>query len=91
MNREILLAQRDDLLSKSSLLARRPPGENRRGEEIALGLITKLVDEDAKTPRSVAEASGHFSGGETIDEEGAQRLVLPMRRVGRHREPAREC
>ena len=57
-------------------------------EEVAFGLIAKLMDEDAKAPGRVAEASGHFGRGETVDEEGPEGFVLPMGGVGGLQEPA---
>jgi hypothetical protein len=41
-----------------------------------------LVDEDAEAPRDVTEAASHLDAGETVDEEGAEGLVLAMGGVG---------
>ena len=61
MDREVLLAQGDYLLPQPFLLAGWPPLACRWCEEIAVGLVAELVDEDAEAPRRVAKASGDLS------------------------------
>ena len=41
-----------------------------------------MMDKDPKASRGVSEALGDFGPGETIDEEGAQGLVLAVSRIG---------
>ena len=57
-------------------------------EEIAVGLVAELVDEDAETSRRVAEASGRLGRWEAVDEEGPEGLVLSMGGVGGLQEAA---
>jgi hypothetical protein len=85
---EVLLAEGDDLLPQPVLLARRPALVWSEDKEVAVGLVAELVDEDAEAPRRVAEASGGLGGGEALDEEGAERLVLSMGGVGGLQEAA---
>ena len=51
-------------------------------EEVASGTLAELVDEDAEAPRGVTEAASHLNAVETVDEEGAEGLVLAMGGVG---------
>jgi hypothetical protein len=53
--------------------------------------IAKLVNEDAKTPGGVAEASGRYGGGDPLDEEGPEGFILPVGGVGGFQEPAGQC
>ena len=59
---EVLLAQGDDLLSQPLLLAWRSAPMCGGDEEVAVGLIAELVDEDAEAPRRIAEAGGRLGG-----------------------------
>jgi hypothetical protein len=50
--------------------------------------MTELVAEDAEGPRRVAEAASDLVGGESLDEVGAEGLVLSLeRRFGGQEEP----
>ena len=60
-------------------------------EEVALGLVAELMDEDPEAPRRVAEPSGRLGRWEAVDEEGPQGFVLPMGGVGGLQEPAGQC
>jgi hypothetical protein len=42
------------------------------------GIMPKLVAEDAKGIRGVAETTGDFMGGLALDEKGTQGFVLPV-------------
>ncbi len=54
--------------------ALRPFG--RRQEEGAVRVLAELAGQDAETARGIAEAAGSLLGGEAVDEEGTQGLVL---------------
>lgn len=41
-----------------------------------------MVNQDAETALGVAKAAGRLFGGEFVDEEGAQSLVLAVGSVG---------
>jgi hypothetical protein len=43
-----------------------------------LGIMPKLMAEDAKGARGVAETAGDLLGGLAIDEKGPQRFVLSV-------------
>ena len=88
VDREILFPQRDDPFPKPFLLAWRPTRACGRDEEVARGLMAKLMNKDAKASGRVPEASGRFGRGNTVDEEGPQGFVLPMGGVGWLQEPA---
>ena len=79
---EVLLSQGDDAVTEGVALGcgMRPLG--RCEEEVASGTLAELVDEDAEAPRGVTEAASHLDAGETVDEEGAEGLVLAMGGVG---------
>ena len=88
---EVLLPERDDLIAKPFLLARRSALASGRDEELTSGLIAELMDEDPKAPRCIAEPQGSFGRWDTIDEEGPQGLVLSVGGVGGFQEPTRQC
>jgi hypothetical protein len=88
---EILFPQGDDPIPKSFLLARWPTLACGREEEVRLGVMAKLMDQDPKTSGCVAEPGGCLGGGETVDEEGPQGFVLPMGGVGGLQEAACQC
>jgi hypothetical protein len=79
---EVLLPECDDLFPKPFLLARRSAFASGGDEEVSLELIAELMDEDAKTARCIAEPPGRFGGGDTLDEEGPEGLVLSVSGVG---------
>ena len=43
------------------------------------GIVPELVTEDPEGPGGVAEAVRHDVGGGALDEEAAQRFVLPVK------------
>lgn len=49
------------------------------------------MDEDAEAARRIAETAGGLGGGEALDEEGTQGLVLAMSGVGWLQEEAGQC
>jgi hypothetical protein len=85
---EVLLPQRDDLFLQSILVAKGATDSYGPDEEVAFGLIAKLMHQDAKATRRVTEPSGHFGGWNTFDEEGSEGFVLPMGGVGGLQEAA---
>src|SRR5437764_15193564 len=51
----------------------------RRGQEKGpRGILSELVNQDTKTPCRIAKTLGGVLGGEFLDEEGAQSLVLAV-------------
>ncbi len=77
-----LLPQGDDLFPQPVLLARGSTDSCGLDEEVAFGLIAKLMHQDAKAAGRVTESTGHFGGGDTLHEDGSEGFVLPMRGVG---------
>jgi len=90
INREILLLQGDDLLANQIGLGGLVGSFVGRLKEGASGAAAELMDKDPKASPGISEALGDFGSGETIDEEGAQRLVLAVSRIGRLEEYAGE-
>ena len=60
-----------------------------RQKELPLGVLPEVVTENAKAAWGVAEAVGHFGGGEVFDKVSAERLVLAVGGVGGFQEVAR--
>ena len=87
---EVLLAQRDDAITKGVGFGcdLRPLGRGQ--EEIPSGTLAKLVDEDAEASWGVTEAASGLGTGNAIDEKGAKCLVLAVRGVGGFEEDAGE-
>ena len=91
VNREVLLPQRDDLLTQPLLFAGGPSLVRRREEEVATGMLAELMDENAKATWSVAEAGSCLSRGEPFNEVSPQGLVLTMSGIRGFEEPVRQC
>jgi len=79
---EVLFAQGDDTVAEGVGLGcgMRPFG--RREEEVASRVLAELVDEDPEAPRRVTEAASDLGTGGTLNEEGAEGLVLAVGGVG---------
>jgi len=84
----VLLAEGDDPLPQPLLFAGGPSFADGRGEEVAVGLLAELMDEDSEASGRVSEAGGRLGRGGLLDEEGAEGLVLPMSGVGGLQEAA---
>jgi len=80
VNREVLLAEGDDLLPRPIPRGtlRGPPGGE---EELEAGMVVQLVAEDPEASGGVAKPLGRLGGGEALHEEGAEGLVLAMDKV----------
>ncbi len=48
-----------------------------------MGILTELMDQDAKAARGVTETASHLDAGNAIDEERAKGLALTVGGVGR--------
>jgi hypothetical protein len=59
-------------------------------EEVAVGFLSELVDQDAEGPRGVSEPSSDFGASEPLDEEGAEGFVLALGWIGGFEEHAGE-
>ena len=87
---EVPLPHGDDQVADAIARGRRVrPLAGGREEGGALGgVMAELVAEDAEGPRGVAEAASDLVGGESLDEVGAEGLVLSLeRRFGGQEEP----
>ena len=82
---------RYNLFPQPILLAGRSTDACDPDEEGTFGLIAKLMHQDAEAAGRVTESSGHFGGGETLDEEGSEGFVLPMGGVDGLQEAAGQC
>jgi len=85
-----LLAQGDDLFAEALGLGGGFGAFGRREEELAVGVLAELVDQDAEASRGVTTAAGGFGGREALDEVGAQGFVLAVRGVLRLEEEVGE-
>jgi hypothetical protein len=68
-------------------LSWRPP---RREEEFPVGILAKLMTEDAETAGRVAKLPGRMGGGVALDEKGAEGLILAVDGVFRFQEEGRD-
>ncbi len=79
---QVLLPQGDDDGSEGIGLGCGPGGLGRSQAEGAAGPLAEWVDQDAEAAGGVTEAAGDLGGGEAVDEEGTEGLVLTVSRVG---------
>ena len=82
INREVLLAGLDNAVANrigfGSVLGAFGWGQ----EKGPGGVLSEMMDQDPETALGVAKAAGGLFGGELVDEEGAQSLVLAVGGVG---------
>jgi len=71
VNREILLAQGDDVGPVQVFLGRSVGAFGGGEEEGAVGLLAELVDQGAEAGRGIAEACGDLGSGQLLDAVGA--------------------
>jgi hypothetical protein len=86
-----LLAQRDNLFPQPLLLAGRSACTRDLREELTLGLLAELMNQNAEATRRVAEPSGHLGRWGAIYEEGPQGFVLALGGAGGIQEAVRQC
>jgi hypothetical protein len=79
---EVLFAKANDLVTEVVLLAGTLRAFGGRHKETPMGILAKLVAQDAKTTGSVAKPSSRFSRREAFDEVGSKGLILPVRGIG---------
>ena len=81
---EVLLAQGDHAVAAGGPSWAAVWGPLAGGEEEGpLGVLAELVDQDAEAAGRVAEARGGLGGGKSLDEVGAEGLVLAVGGVDR--------
>jgi hypothetical protein len=88
---EVLLAQDDDALAQFVALLLVFDRLRSWGKEIALGILTELMDEPAKAAGGIAEPLGRFLRGKALDEVSAESLVLALAGVFGLEEVRGEC
>ena len=74
----VLLAQGDDERASGGLLGLSPGAEASAQEEGGLGVVAKVVAQDAEGAWGVTECAGGLLGGTAFDKVGAQGLVLAL-------------
>lgn len=74
----VLLTEGDDERPGRGLFGLGARASARGKKEGGLRVMTELVTEDTEGARRVAEAASDLLRGELIQEESAQRLVLPV-------------
>ncbi len=82
VDREILLAECDDPIAERIGLGCGVWSFGWGPEEVASGILAKLMDEDAEASRCITEPPSGLSAGESIDKIGPKGLVLAMSGVG---------
>ena len=90
INGQILLAQGDHFLAHRVPLGYGLRTFTRREEKLPMRILTKLMAQDPKTARGVAEVSCGLGRGKTLNEVGPQGLILAMGGIGRIQEHAGE-
>lgn len=79
---EVLFTRPDDVLADRIGFGGRLGASGRAQEEGLGGMLAEVVNQDAETPRGIAEAPGDFLGGELLDEVGAEGFVLTVGGIG---------
>ena len=82
VNGEVLLAGLEDLLAPGVGFGGLAGSFGGRQEERVMGFLAELMGQDAETAGGIAEPVGGLLGGEVLDEERAQSLVLAVGGVG---------
>lgn len=89
---EVLLAQGNDFVPKSIRFGSTLRSFGGRGEEVLMGVLSKLMTKDPEASLRVPEASSRLGRGEAFDEIGPERLVLPVSGIGGFEEdPGEVC
>jgi hypothetical protein len=78
INGEVLLAGLDNLFPEGVRLGGSLGTFSWGQEKGPGGILSKVVDQDAETPRRIAETASRLFGGELVDKEGAKGLVLAV-------------
>jgi hypothetical protein len=78
VDREVLFAEGDDKIAQGIGFGCGLGSLGRCEEEWAVGILTELMDQDAKVARGVTETASHLDAGNTSDEERAKGLVLTV-------------
>jgi hypothetical protein len=79
---EVLLAQGNDLVPKPICFGSTLRSFGRGYEEASIGVLAKLMTEDAEASLCVSKPSSGLSGRDAFDEIGSQGLVLPVGGIG---------
>ena len=92
VDREVLLAKGNDPIAEGIGFGCAEGPFGRGAEEVASGILAKLMDEDAEASRGIAEAASGLVAGQSVDEIGTECLVLAMGGVGGFEEdPGEVC
>ena len=78
VDRQILLAQGDDLVPQALGLGGRFRAFGRRQEEPPVRVLAELMGEDAEASGGVSATASGLGGGKAFDEVGAKGFVLAM-------------
>jgi hypothetical protein len=87
---QVLLSQGDDPLKAVGIPLAGTGLPAIVDEETPLGILAEAVDENAEAAGAVAKAPGGLIGGQALDDEGSEGLVLAMGGVGGLEEAATE-
>ena len=87
---EVLFAQGDDTVAEGIGFGCGMGSLGRCEEEVASRVLAELVDEDSEAPRGVTKAASDLGTGDSLDEKGAEGLVLAVGGVGGFEEDVRK-
>ena len=82
INGKVLLAGLNNLLAQRIGLRSALRAFGRGQKKGTRGILSKLVNQDAKASGGITKASSGLLGGKLVDEEGAQGLVLAVGGIG---------
>jgi len=82
VDREVLFAEGDDKIAQGIGFGCGLGPLGRFEKEWTVGILTELMDQDAKAARGVTKTASHLDAGNTSDEELAKCLVLTVGGVG---------
>jgi hypothetical protein len=89
---EILLSQRDDLLSDTARFRRSLRSLLRGKKEGASWMLAELMGKDTEAPRGIPEAVGDLSRREILDEVGPEGFILAVSGIrGFEKEASHGC
>ena len=80
---KVLLTQRDDLIAEWIGFGCDLGTLGRGQEEVASGILAKLMNKNTEASWGVTEAASGLAAGQPLDEIGAKGLVLAVGGVGR--------
>ena len=82
VDREVLFAEGDDEIAQGIGFGCGLGSLGRCEKEWTVGILTELMDQDAKAARAVTKTASHLDARNTSDEELVESLVLTVSSTG---------